>query len=168
MADAGVPLYTWSIHPAEAAGRDSIFGYTGVLCTRCTNRTSVYAGTLVDATTVATLGYGASPNSKECAQGGADAVELYSDETGQTVGYTNDDLAFGLPNGIGPEVTAMKDAGVDFVIGCLDLNGMKTLAQELERKGMGDVPMLHPNTYDQAFVAAHHSSRRARSSTVRA
>src|SRR6266545_5574296 len=29
---------------------------------------------------------------------------------------------------------------------------MKTLAQELERQGMGDVPMHHPNTYDQAFV----------------
>ena len=109
--------------------------------------------TLVDATTVATLGYGVSANSKEAAQGAADAVELYGDETGQTVGYTNDDLAFGLPNGIGPEVTAMKDAGVDFIIGSLDLNGMKTLAQELERQGMGDVPMLHPNTYDQAFVA---------------
>ncbi len=153
MAKAGVPLYTWSIHPAEATGRDSIFGYTGVLCTRCTNRAYAYAGTLVDAKTVATLGYGVSPSSKECAEGAVDTVKLYSHETGQTVGYTNDDLAFGLPNGIGPEVTAMKDAGVDFVVGCLDLNGMKTLAQELERQGMGDVPMLHPNTYDQAFVA---------------
>ena len=62
-------------------------------------------------------------------------------------------MAFGLPNGVGPEVTAMKDAGVDFIIGCLDLNGMKTIAQELERQGMGDVPMFHPNTYDAAFVA---------------
>ena len=47
----------------------------------------------------------------------------------------------------------MKDAGVDFIQACMDLNGMKTLAQELERQGMGDVPMLHPNTYDAAFVA---------------
>jgi hypothetical protein len=46
----------------------------------------------------------------------------------------------------------MKDAGVDLVTASVDLNGMKTLAQELERQGMGDVPMLHPNTYDQAFV----------------
>ena len=67
--------------------------------------------------------------------------------------YVNDDLAFGLPNGIGPEVTAMRDARRRLRRGCLDLNGMKTLAQELERQGMGDVPMLHLNTYDQAFVA---------------
>jgi ABC-type branched-subunit amino acid transport system substrate-binding protein len=152
IVDAGMPMYTWSIFPAEATGQDSIFGYTGVLCTACANRTAIYAGTLVDATTVATLGYGVSPNSAECASGAADAVAEYSDETGQEVGYTNNDLAFGLPNGIGPEVTAMKEAGVDYIMGCLDLNGMKALAQELERQGMGDVPMYHPNTYDQAFV----------------
>jgi hypothetical protein len=152
MADAGVPLYTWSIHPAEATGRDSIFGYVGVICTLCTSRAVAYAGQLVDATTVATLGYGVSPNSADCATGGADSIDLYGGDTGLELGYTNNDLAFGLPNGIGPEVTAMKDAGVDFVVGCLDLNGMKTLAQELERQGMGDVPMYHPNTYDAAFV----------------
>ena len=88
------------------------------------------------------------PNSADCATGGADSIELYGEDTGLELGYTNNDLAFGLPNGIGPEVTAMKDAGVDFIAACLDLNGMKTLAQELERQGMGDVPMFHPNTYD--------------------
>lgn len=152
IAEAGIPLYTWSIHPAEATGRESIFGYTGVLCTRCTSRNGTYAGTLVDATVVATLGYGISPNSQECAEGAADSVEMYADETGQTVGYTNSDLDFGLPNGIGPEVTTMKQAGVDYIISCLDLNGMKTIAQELERQGMGDVTMFHPNTYNADFV----------------
>ena len=32
------------------------------------------------------------------------------------------------------------------------LFGSDSPAQELERQGMGDVPMLHPNTYDQNFV----------------
>lgn len=153
IADAGIPLYTWSIHPAEMEGREGVFGYTGVLCTGCTNRSIVYPGMLDGATKVATLGYGVSPNSKDCANGTADAVEKYGDETGMEVVYTNDEMAFGLPNGVGPEVTAMKEAGVDFVYGCLDLNGMKTVAQELERQGMGDVHMFHPNTYDEAFVA---------------
>jgi ABC-type branched-subunit amino acid transport system substrate-binding protein len=46
----------------------------------------------------------------------------------------------------------MKNAGVDLVFGSLDLNGMKTIAQEMQRQGMGDVPMYHPNMYDQQFV----------------
>ena len=149
MADAGIPLYTWSIHPAEATGQESIFGYAGVICTTCTGRAVPYAGELVDADD------GRDPRLRRIARTRRTApparrrlVELYGDDTGLEVGYINDDLAFGLPNGIGPEVTAMKDAGVDFIVGCLDLNGMKTLAQELERQGMGDVPMYHPNTYD--------------------
>jgi ABC-type branched-subunit amino acid transport system substrate-binding protein len=69
------------------------------------------------------------------------------------VAYTNDNLDFGLRNGIGPEVSAMKTAGVDFVAACLDLNGMKTLAQELQRQGINDkVTLYHPNSYDQEFV----------------
>ena len=100
--------------------------------------------------------------SAECASGSADTVEKYGAETGLEVGYENNELAFGLPNGIGPEVTAMKEAGVDFVMGCLDLNGMKTLAQELERQGMADVPMFHPNTYDAAFVAEAGEAVRGR------
>jgi ABC-type branched-subunit amino acid transport system substrate-binding protein len=153
IAEAGIPLYTWSIHPAEMTGREGVFGYTGVLCTACTRRAGLYPVTLAGATKVAALGYGVSPASAECASGSADTVEQYGAETGLEVAYENNELAFGLPNGIGPEVTAMKDAGVDFVMGCLDLNGMQTLAQEMERQGMADVPMFHPNTYDAAFVA---------------
>jgi branched-chain amino acid transport system substrate-binding protein len=152
IAEAGIPLYVWGIHSVEMNGQESIFAANGVTCGTCTSRAFPYTGTLVDATTVGVLGYGVSEASKDCAGANRDSVEMYADETGQQVGYFNDDLAFGLPNGIAPEVTAMKDAGVDFITGCMDLNGMKTLAQELERQGMGDVPMLHPNTYDQAFV----------------
>jgi substrate-binding family protein len=152
IAEAGIPLYTWGIHSVERNGQDSIFSNYGVLCGDCTQRTYAYAGTLVDATKVATLGYGVSETSKNCVAAQSRSIEMYAEDTGQELAYSNDDLAFGLPNGIGPEVTAMKNAGVDFVTTCLDLNGMKTLAQELERQGMGDVPMLHPNTYDQAFV----------------
>jgi hypothetical protein len=153
IADAGIPLYVWGIHSVEMNGQEGIFASNGVICGTCTARSTPYAGTLVDATSVGVLGYGVSQASKDCANAQARSVERYAGETGQEVGYLNDDLGFGLPNGIAPEVTAMKGAGVDFITGCLDLNGMKTLAQELERQGMGDVPMLHPNTYDQNFVA---------------
>jgi ABC-type branched-subunit amino acid transport system substrate-binding protein len=153
VAKAGIPLYTWAINLNEMNGHDSIYGNNAVVCGQCTQRFYAYAGTLVHAKRVATLGYGISQNSKDCANAQAKSIDKYGKDTGEKVVYTNDNLAFGLPNGIGPEVSAMKKAGVDFVAGCLDLNAMKTLAQEMERQGMGDVPMVHANTYDQAFVA---------------
>lgn len=82
-----------------------------------------------------------------------DAITHYAKDSGVELAYTNDSLDYGLPNGVGPMVSAMKAAGVDFVASCIDLNGMKTLAQELRRQGMDDVVLYHPNSYDRAFVS---------------
>src|SRR3546814_11323578 len=65
-------------------------------------------------------------------------------------------MPYGLPNGIGPEVTAMKEAGVDYVITAFDQGGALALEQELERQGMSDVPVQLPHGYaDAEFAAAH-------------
>ena len=160
LAAAGIPTYTLAINPPQAAGHPEIFGNNPVFCLGCTSRTAPYAVKLSGATKVASLGYGISENSKLCAEANAASVEKYSaDIGGATVVYTNDALAFGLPNGIGPEVTAMKDAGVDFVLSCLDLNGMKTLAAELDRQGIRDqVTLMHANSYDQDYMASSGSA----------
>jgi ABC-type branched-subunit amino acid transport system substrate-binding protein len=153
IAKAGMPLYVWPINPADMNGRDSVFGSASVTCLQCTRREYTLAAEKVGAKRIATLGYGATENSKLCASGAAASIDLYGPKTGQRTAYTNNSLAFGLPNGVGPEVSAMKKAGVDMIVGCLDLNGMKSLAQELDRQGMGSVPVLHLNTYDQDFVS---------------
>ena len=149
---AGVPTWAWGIHAADAANRPHIFPSAVIRCVDCTGRAVPYAAVQAGAEHAALLGYGATENSRVCAQTSAESVETYAEDTGVDAAYVNDDLAFGLPNGIGPEVTAMKGAGVDFIATCIDLNGMKTLAQELERQGMDDVVLYHPNTYNQDFV----------------
>ena len=152
LNDAGVPTYAWGIHATEAANRDHIWPSTPIQCADCTGRGASWLAKEAGATTVAALGYGDSENSKVCTNNAAAAIELYSDDTGLEVGYVKDDLAFGLAGGVGPEVTAMKEAGVDFITTCMDLNGMQTLAEELDRQGMGDVVLLHPNSYNQEFI----------------
>src|SRR3546814_20755598 len=65
-------------------------------------------------------------------------------------------MPYGLPNGIGPEVTAMKEAGVDYVITAFDQGGALALEQELERQGMSDVLVQLPQGYaDAEFAAAN-------------
>jgi hypothetical protein len=152
LDQAGIPTYTWGIHANEAANRQNIFSSIAISCAECTGRGVPYAAKLVGAKKVASLGYGVSENSKICATTVGKSLEMYESETGASAVYVNDELDYGLPNGIGPEVTAMKKAGVDFISTCLDLNGMKTLAQELDRQGMQDVTLYHPNTYNQGFV----------------
>lgn len=155
LAAAGVPTYVWGIHANEEANNKSIFPHMAVMCSTCTSRANSYLIKQAGATKIASLGYGVSPNSKVCADASRQSVEKYSSDIGGAhVVYFNDDVAFGMPNGIAPEVTAMKAAGVQFVLSCLDLNGMKTLALELQRQGMDNVVMIHPNTYNQTFVDA--------------
>ncbi len=150
---ASVPTYAWGIHAEEAANRSHVFPSLAIRCGDCTTRVVPWAAQEVGATTAATIGYGISENSKVCTQSLAASIEMYAGDTGVSLGYTNDSLDYGLPNGIAPEVTAMKEAGVDFIATCIDLNGMKTLAQALQREGMDDVVLYHPNTYNQQFVA---------------
>jgi ABC-type branched-subunit amino acid transport system substrate-binding protein len=153
LNDAGVPTYAWGIHATEAADREGVFPHIAVRCSDCPTPAVPYAAKESGKTKAASIGYGATENSKVCTNTAAKAFETFQDDSGVELVYTNDQLEFGLPNGIGPVVTAMKDAGVDFVSTCIDLNGMKTLAQELDRQGMSDVALYHPNTYDQSFVA---------------
>lgn len=150
---AGVPTYTWGIHAADSANRVHNFPSLAVRCAHCPRPTVPYVAAQSGATKAASIGYGVSENSKVCTETAAEAFEQYEDQSGVEVVYTNSDLQYGLPNGIGAQVSAMKAEGVDFISTCIDLNGMKTLAQELERQGMGDVVLFHPNSYDQTFIA---------------
>lgn len=152
LDSAGVPTYAWGIHATEAANRSHIFPSLAVRCADCTGRVVPWAAQEVGATKAAALGYGVSENSKVCTQTVKQSFDMYAADTGVEGAYVNDGLDYGLPNGIGPEVTAMKEAGVDFIATCIDLNGMKTLASELRRQGMDDVVLYHPNTYNQQFV----------------
>ena len=154
LASNGIPTYTWAINPAQTTGHPEIFGNAATTCIDCTSRAAALAVKTAGAKKIAFLGYGVSENSKLCADFGAKSIEKYSAQIGgATVAYTNDNLDFGLANGVGPEVTAMKQAGVDLILGCIDLNGMKTVAQELQRQGIRQtVKMVHTNTYDQKFV----------------
>ena len=152
---AGVPTFVWNIHGADAVNRDNIFGNHVIGCPTCTIRSFVWIASQASATRVGLLGYGITETSKVCAKAFADSIDLYGPALDMEVAYFNDDMAYGLPNGIGPEVTQMIEAGVDFIATCMDLNAMLTLAQELERQGVRDqITLLHPNSYNDEFVAA--------------
>ena len=153
LHEAGIPNYTWSIHAAEANGRDTIYGYTGVQCVTCTARAVPWMAAQVGATRVASLGYGVSENSKVCAQTNQAAFDEYAADIGIEETFLYDELEFGLPSGIAPQVTEWKERGVDFIASCLDLVAMRTIAEELERQDyLDEVTMYHPNSYNADFV----------------
>ena len=155
---AGFPVYTYLNDPEAAAGKPNVFGAPPSSCTSCTTFDPPYAMKLAGAKKIAGLGLGASPSSKKCAQAAMDEVKKYSSDIGGAEGvYVNGDLPFGLPNGVAPEVTAMKKAGVDFIVACFDLNTVKAIRQELIRQGMSNVRIYAVDQYDPQFMATNAS-----------
>lgn len=150
---AGVPTYVLGTNPAVSTGLAANFPQLHVPCLDCPQIVWAEGARAGKATKVASIGYGVSDVAKKCVTTMAKTIDTYGEGFGAENAYFNDDLPFGLSNGLGPEVAAMKRAGVDFVASCMDLNGNKTLAQELKRQGMSDVVIFHQNTYDQKFVS---------------
>ncbi len=156
LDDAGVPVFGWNIHN-EFADRRNVFGHIGPSCIGCIHQMFPWIVQEVGATRVGVFGYGNTENSLLCAEGYRDSIERYSEETGgMSVEFFDTTIAFGLAGGVAPQVSEIKDAGVDFIFTCLDLNGMRTIAQELAKQDYRDqVVMYHPNTYNHEFVAAN-------------
>ena len=150
LAKAGVPTYGWGIHQ-DFADHPSMYGHLGALCLGCIGRTSPYIAKTIGAKVVGILGYNVA-NSSVCAEGLRDSFNKFEPELGIKVGLFDVGEGFGLPNGLAAQVTKMKAAKVDFVTACMDLNGMKTLGDELKKQGLDDVVLYHPNTYNQEFV----------------
>ena len=156
LNDAGVPTFGWGIHN-EFADRWNIFGHVAPNCIGCIHQLWPWIASQVGATKAGIFGYGNSENSKICAEGTRDSVERYRAEAGgMTVEFFDTSIEYGLSGGVAPQVSEMKDDGVDIIFACLDLNGMRTIAQELVKQDYRDqVVMYHPNTYNHEFVAAN-------------
>lgn len=154
---SGVPLYTTFPAAPEAAGFQNIYVPSGQSCISCPRRMTVWTAVLAGRTKAASIGFGVSQASKDCVANNEATFAKWGPDAGVEFVYSNDDLAFGFPNGLGPEVTAMKEAGVDFIVTCIDQNSAITLEQELERQGMGgDVTVVLPQGYgDDEFISAN-------------
>ncbi len=155
LNNCGMPTFGWAIH-AEFAGKKYLFGHLPPTCRECVTPILPYIAKTLGVTKVGVLGYGTSENSKGCAATQKASFEKFAASTGGIeVVYFDNSLPFGLPSGIAPQVSKLKEKGAQFVSTCIDLNGMKKLGDELKKQGMDDVVLYHPNTYNAAFVKAN-------------
>lgn len=147
-----VPLYTTFPASPEADGFDNIYVVGGTICLDCPSPPAVQGAALAGATKAASLGFGVSQASKDCVASTKENFDMYGPGVGVEFVYENDELAFGFPNGVGPEVTAMKDAGVDYISTCIDQTSVITLKQEMARQGMEAVVALPQGYGDSEYL----------------
>ena len=156
LADAGVPVYASAVQSDMANGVTNMYTPVGTICITCAAKRNIWPVQDAGATKVGILGFGIAQASKDCVAGQKASFDTWGGPLGIEAVYVNDDIAYGLPNGLGPEVSAMKRDGVDFIMTCMDQNSVLTLEQELERQDMGDVPLVLPNAYgDEEYLSGN-------------
>lgn len=154
LAEAGIPVYSYITDQTKAAAEQTFNTFSPTCVLGCTRLDVAYAMKAFGAKNIAILSYGV-PSSAQSGKAVADTVEQYAAELpGVQVAYENVGLAFGLPNGVGPEVTEMKRKQVDMVFTSVDDNATKTIAVEMQRQGMDDASIFHINAYNAEFIEA--------------
>lgn len=145
---AGTPTFGWNISE-DWTGPLNFFGNAGALCLGCVGIEMPWLAQELDKKSVGILAYNV-PQSVSCAEGTRDSFEAMPSAK---VGFYSDSLTFGTTD-FSVEVSKMKEAGVDFVATCMDMNAVLALAKEVRKQGVDAIQYL-PNGYDQEFMAAN-------------
>jgi branched-chain amino acid transport system substrate-binding protein len=153
LAQAGIPTFGWLINPQwgsedNSPGPPNFFGQIGsFICFTCAQPSPmVWLAKRLDLKRVGTLAY-AVPQSQTCAEGLKNSFEKYP--TAEVV-YSDTSQPFGNPD-YNAQVARMVDAKVDYVVSCLDGNGVASLTREMQRQGL-DAKQILPNAYNHDFI----------------
>ena len=152
-ADDGIPAFGWQINAEwgsenNTPGPPNMFGAAGSFnCFTCAQVSiSTWLPTKVKAKNVGILAYNV-PQSTDCALGTKNSFEKYKTAK---VAFDDESLAFGNPD-FSAQVAQMVDANVDYIIACIDFNGIINLRKEMLRQGL-EASMVLPNAYEQKTI----------------
>lgn len=148
LVKANVPTFGWNINP-EYSPPKNLFGEKGsYLCFTCASPAIAYTAKQLGSKNVGILGYSVAQSS-DCAKG---VQETFSKYPVASVAFSDLNVPFGSTD-LSVQVQKMKDAKVDFVVTCMDTNGVTTLAKEMKKQNL-DAKQFLDNAYDADFIAS--------------
>jgi ABC-type branched-subunit amino acid transport system substrate-binding protein len=150
FVDANWPVYGYLTDHTAMSGKMNLFSTYSVSSFDVPRPHSAFAAKVIGATKVAAVGYSVG-SSATCVDQKVREFDGEYKELGVEMVYSNKNLPFGLPNGVGPEVTAMKKAGVELVYTCMVASSLLTFAQEMKRQGL-DAPLITYSGFEPDFV----------------
>jgi hypothetical protein len=149
FVDEEWPVFTYLTDHVLGA-RETVFGTFSVSAFNVPRLDHPFIPDTLGAKKIAAIGYNVGSSSTCVDQTVNEFGDIYSDIA--DVVYSNKSLAFGLPNGVAPEVTAMKNAGVEAVFTCMEANGLKAFAQEMKRQNLV-APLVTYSGFEDDFIA---------------
>jgi ABC-type branched-subunit amino acid transport system substrate-binding protein len=150
LAQTGTPTFGYATQD-EWQGPPNLFAAYGSAIDFSTSGPFLaYAALQNHATSVGLMAYGIPQSAASCQQGQA-ALQA----AGVHVGYSDLSVPFG--GDMTSDVLRMKQAHVDFVMACMDVNGNLQLARTIRQNGMGAVPQFWLDGYDTSTLATYGS-----------
>lgn len=156
LVAAGIPTFGWGVDRAwigdETNKKLNLFTETGYVCFDCDSPGYPWMAQHFRASKVGVLAYTAD-QSRSCADGMTKSFDKYGPAVGASVAFADKALQYGEKN-FATQVSAMKDAGVQLVLTCMDTNAVIALAQEMKTQEL-DAKQMLPNGYDEDLLAEY-------------
>lgn len=153
LADEGIPSFGWQINAEfgsenNTPGPPNLFGAAGSFnCFTCAQAgINTWLPKQEKLKNAGIIAYGV-PQSADCATGAENSFEKYKTAK---VAFVDKSLTFGGPD-FSAQVSQMADEDVDFIVACIDFNGVVNLRKEMLRQGL-EASMVLPNSYDPKVI----------------
>jgi ABC-type branched-subunit amino acid transport system substrate-binding protein len=149
LAQSGTPTFgyatqnNWTPAPNMFAAYGSVLSYSSSL------GQFAYLATQLHATSAAVLAYGVPQSAQEC-QTALDAFHGH----GVHVGFSDLSVPYGAS--LSSDVVHMKQAGVDFVVSCMDVSGNVSLSMAMQQNAMS-ARQLWLDGYDRNVLQQYSS-----------
>ena len=150
LAQTGTPTFGYATQ-SEWQGPPNLFAAYGSTIDFSTGGPFIaYSAYKAHATSVGLMSYGIAQSSEGC-QVGEQALQ----NAGIHVGYADLNVPFG--GDMTSDVLRMKQAHVDFVVACFDVNGNLQLARTIQQNGLGNIQQFWLDGYDTSTLATYGS-----------
>jgi branched-chain amino acid transport system substrate-binding protein len=157
LVQQNVPTFGWTINPewggTKAEPKSNMFGESGSYL-GFTDASPVlpYLAQKTNRHKIGVLAYTVA-SSAQCATGVHNSFAKYGSEANAQVVFEDKSINFGVAS-LAPQVTKMKQEGVDLVTTCMDTNGVVTLAKEMKKQNLDAIQYL-PDAYDHTFIKTY-------------
>jgi ABC-type branched-subunit amino acid transport system substrate-binding protein len=150
LVQTGTPTFGYATENDWTPAKNLYAAFGSVIDYGTTEPFFPYIAKKLHARVAAVVAYDVPQSADEC----KDAVTALK-QYGVTVGYS--DLAVPLGDSLSSDVVHMKQAGVDFVVSCLDIPGNLSLAQAIQQNGLTGVKQLWLDGYDLSTLRQYTS-----------
>jgi ABC-type branched-subunit amino acid transport system substrate-binding protein len=150
LVATGTPTFGYATENDWSPAKNLFAAYGSVVDYSTTRPFFPFIAKQLHAYVAAVVAYGVPQSADEC-KGAVSALKQY----GVSVGYS--DLSVQINGSLSSDVVHMKQAGVDFVVSCMDVPGNLELSRSLQQNGLTGVKQLWLDGYDLSTLRQYTS-----------